>query len=257
MPRKLFCSSSRARLATTAPHYRTRVAQSGPSTGVRAAPAPDNRRVTSAETAPAPIEPVETAGRRPLGLGIFLIVTGAIGWWGAMELITERVRLLLDPEYTLNCDINPLISCGNVMDSWQASLLGFPNPLLGVAGLVAPIAVGVALLAGARFERWFWWAFVTGVFGAYLFVHWLFQQAVYEIGALCPWCMLVWLVVIPMFWWLLLWCLKHGVLTASPRVRGLAAAVWPFTWVIVLANLVAIATAILVQFPTLISLLLG
>lgn len=200
---------------------------------------------------------VEAPSRRPIGFAVFLIVTGAVGWWGAMELITERVRLLLDPEYTLNCDINPLISCGNVMESWQASLLGFPNPLLGVAGLVAPIAVGVALLAGARFDRWFWWAFVTGVFGAYLFVHWLFQQAVYEIGALCPWCMLVWLVVIPMFWWLLLWCLKHGMLTASPRVRGLAAAVWPFTWVIVLANLVAIATAILVQFPTLISLLLG
>jgi len=40
-------------------------------------------------------------------------------------------------------------------------------------------------------------------------------------------------------------------------VQRVAAAVWPFTWVIVLANLVAIATAILVQFPSLISLLLG
>lgn len=200
---------------------------------------------------------VEAPSRRPIGFAVFLIVTGAVGWWGAMELITERVRLLLDPTYTLNCDINPLISCGNVMESWQASLLGFPNPLLGVAGFVAPIAVGVALLAGARFDRWFWWAFVIGVFGAYLFVHWLFEQAVYQIGALCPWCMLVWLMVIPMFWWLLLWCLKTGMLTTSPRVRGIAAAVWPFTWAIVLANLVAIATAILVQFPTLISLLLG
>ena len=174
-----------------------------------------------------------------------------------MALITERVKLLLDPEYTLNCDINPLISCGSVMDSWQASLLGFPNPLLGVAGFIAPIAVGVALLAGARFDRWFWWAFFAGVTGAFIFVHWLFDQAVYQIGALCPWCMLVWLVVIPMWWVLLLWSVKNGLLTSNLRVRKFAATVWPFTWVIVLANLVAIAVAILVQFPALLSMLLG
>lgn len=212
--------------------------------------------VENPPTGPSAATPAEHP-RRPIGLALALIIMGAVGWWGAMQLITERVRLLLDPEYTLNCDINPLISCGNVMESWQASLLGFPNPLLGVAGLVAPIAVGVALLAGARFDSWFWWAFLTGVFGAYLFVHWLFEQAVYQIGALCPWCMLVWLMVIPMFWVLLLWCLKSGMLTNRPGVRRVATAVWPFTWVIVLANLVAIATAILVQFPSLIGMLLG
>jgi len=174
-----------------------------------------------------------------------------------MALITERVKLLLDPEYTLNCDVNPLISCGSVMDSWQASLLGFPNPLLGVAGFVAPIAVGVAILAGARFDRWFWWGFLTGVTGAFIFVHWLFDQAVFQIGALCPWCMLVWLVVIPMWWVFLIWSVKSGVLTNKPGVQRFAAAVWPFTWVIVLANLVAIMVAILVQFPSLLSLGFG
>lgn len=205
---------------------------------------------TAASAPPAPV-------RRPVGLALALIVTGVVGWWGAMALITERVKLLLDPEYTLNCDINPLISCGNVMESWQASLLGFPNPLLGVAGLVAPIAVGVALLAGARFDRWFWWAFLAGVTGAFVFVHWLFEQAVYQIGALCPWCMLVWLMVIPMFWILLIWTLKSGVLIDNARLQRGATAVWPFTWVIVVANLVAIAVAIVVQFPTLLTLLLG
>lgn len=186
-----------------------------------------------------------------------LIATGAAGWWGAMALITERVKLLLDPEYILNCDINPLISCGNVMESWQASLFGFPNPLLGVAGLVAPIAVGAALLAGARVDRWFWWAFLAGVTGAFVFVHWLFEQSVYVIGALCPWCMLVWLAVIPMFWVLLMWGLKTGALVSHAPTRRVARAVWPFTWVIVLANVVAIAVAILVQFPSLITQLLG
>jgi len=196
--------------------------------------------------------------RRPIGFGIFLIVTGAIAWYAAMQLITERVALLIDPSHVLNCDVNPLVSCGTVMASPEASLFGFPNPLLGVAGLVAPIAVGVALLAGARFARWFWALFLGGVTLAWVFVMWLFGEAVYDIGALCPWCMLVWLMVIPMFWWLLTWTLSTGVLAREGgAVQRVAAAVWPFTWTIVFVNLAGIALAILVQFPTLIPSLLG
>lgn len=196
--------------------------------------------------------------RRPIGFGIFLIVTGAIAWYAAMQLITERVAQLIDPDYVLNCDVNPLVSCGTVMTSPEASLFGFPNPLLGVAGLVAPIAVGVALLAGACFARWFWALFLAGVTLAWVFVMWLFGEAVYDIGSLCPWCMLVWLMVIPMFWWLLTWTLSTGVLAREGgAVQRVAAAVWPFTWTIVFVNLAGIALAILVQFPTLIPSLLG
>ena len=188
--------------------------------------------------------------RRPWIMGVFLLVTGAVGWWGAMALITERVAKLIDPQHVLNCDINPLISCGSVMDSWQASLLGFPNPLLGVAGFVAPIAVGVALLAGAQFARWFWAVFLAGVTGAWIFVTWLFTQSVYEIGALCPWCMLVWAAVIPMFWGLLAWLLATGRLTSGAG-RRFGATVLPFTWAIVVVNYAVIVLAIIVQFPTL------
>ncbi len=213
-----------------------------------------NRGVT-VFTAPA-LHP-STDARRPLSLAIVLIVTGAVGWYGAMSLIIERVRSLLDPEYVLNCDVNPLVSCGNIMGTWQASLLGFPNPLLGVAGLVAPIAVGVALLAGARFARWFWWSFVIGVTGAFVFVLWLVDQAVFQIGVLCPWCMLVWVMVIPMFWVLLTWALAAGVLVDSARAQRFGTTVLPFVWVPILVTIVIIAVMIVVQFPTLISALLG
>ena len=186
-----------------------------------------------------------------------LIITGVGGWYGAMSLIVERVKVLIDPEYTLNCDVNPLISCSSIMETWQASLLGFPNPLLGVAGFVAPIAVGVALLAGARFARWFWWAFLTGATGAFVFILWLFDQAVYQIGILCPWCMVVWFFTIIMFWSLLIWSLRAGVLLVSRRAQWFGAAVLPFVWVPIVVTMVAISTAIAVQFPTLVSLLFG
>ena len=201
-----------------------------------------------------PLDTVAPA-RRPWIMAAFLLLTGGVGWWGSMALITERVAKLIDPQHVLNCDINPLVSCGSVMESWQASLLGFPNPLLGVAGFVAPIAVGVALLAGAQFERWFWWLFLTGVTGAWVFVTWLFTQSVYEIGALCPWCMLVWAAVIPMFWGLLAWLLATGRLTGGAG-RRVGAVVLPFTWAIVVVNYAVIALAIIVQFPTLLPSLL-
>ena len=49
--------------------------------------------------------------RRPIGFGIFLIVTGAVAWYAAMQLITERIAQLINPDYVLNCDVNPLVSC--------------------------------------------------------------------------------------------------------------------------------------------------
>ena len=62
------------------------------------------------------------------------------------------------------------------------------------------IAVGVGLLAGARFARWFWIAFNLGIAGALAFVIWLIGQSIFVLGTLCPWCMLVWIVTIPLFW---------------------------------------------------------
>jgi uncharacterized membrane protein len=138
--------------------------------------------------------------RRPWALAVFLIVTGALGWWAAFQLTLDKFALLLDPDAALSCNFSPLVQCGKNLDSWQGEVFGFPNPLLGLGGFVAPIAVGVALLAGARFARWFWIAFNVGLAGALAFVIWLISQSIYVLNTLCPWCMLVWAVTIPLFW---------------------------------------------------------
>lgn len=36
---------------------------------------------------------------------------------------------------------------------------------------------------------------------AVVFVHWLIYQSLYVIGALCPYCMIVWVVTLPIFWY--------------------------------------------------------
>jgi uncharacterized membrane protein len=138
--------------------------------------------------------------RRPIALAIFLIVAGALGWWASFSLTVDKFVLLANPEADLDCNFSVLVQCGKNLDSWQGAVFGFPNPILGLGGFVAPIAVGVGLLAGAQFARWFWALFNVGIAGALAFVIWLISQSIFVLGTLCPWCMLVWSVTIPLFW---------------------------------------------------------
>ena len=148
--------------------------------------------------------------RRPLSLAIVLIVTGAVGWYAALALTLDKFAVLTNPDADLDCNISVIVQCGKNLGSWQGAILGFPNPIIGLGGFVAPIAVGVALLAGAAFARWFWIAFNIGVAGAFAFCLWLAYQSIFNLGTLCPWCMLVWSMVIPMFWALTLFNAREG-----------------------------------------------
>jgi uncharacterized membrane protein len=149
---------------------------------------------------------------RPLAIG--LLVGGLVGLVAAAVLLVERIRLAEDSGYVPTCSINPVLSCGNVMESAQASLLGFPNPVIGVAAFPVVIATGAAMLAGARLARWYWAGLQAGVTLAMVFVAWLVFQSLYRIGALCPYCMVVWAVVIPLFWYVTARNAAAGVLGA-------------------------------------------
>lgn len=139
-----------------------------------------------------------------------LLVGGVIGLAAAFVLTVEKFALALDPAYAPTCSINPVLNCGSVMDTPQASAFGFPNSLLGIAGFAVVAAVGAALLAGAVFAQWFWSALQVGVTAAAVFVHWLIVQSLYDIGALCPYCMAVWAVTVPIFWYVTLRNLAQG-----------------------------------------------
>jgi uncharacterized membrane protein len=132
-------------------------------------------------------------------LGLGLTVGGGAGLWAAFTLIVERIRLLIEPTTALSCDLNPVVSCGSVMTSDQASVFGFPNPLIGVVGFTVVTVTGVVLLAGARLPGWYWAGLQAGVVFAIGFIHWLIYNSLYLIGALCPYCLVVWVVVIPLF----------------------------------------------------------
>ncbi|OZD70498.1 Vitamin K epoxide reductase [Rhodococcus sp. 06-1059B-a] len=148
----------------------------------------------------------ETRHSRSFGRSLpwLLLVGGLIGLAAAFVLTVEKFALALDPAYAPTCSINPVLNCGSVMDTPQASAFGFPNSLLGIAGFAVVAAMGAALLSGAVFAQWFWGALQIGVTAAAVFVHWLIAQSLYEIGALCPYCMAVWAVTMPIFWYVTL-----------------------------------------------------
>lgn len=181
--------------------------------------------------------------RRPLTLAIVLIVTGALGWLAAFALTLDKIAVLENPQADLDCNFSVIVQCGVNLGSWQGSLLGFPNPLLGLGGFVAPIAVGVALLAGATFARWFWVAFNVGVLGAFAFILWLAYQSIFNLGTLCPWCLLTWAMVIPLFWTLTLENARAGRLGAALQPLGTRL----YSWVPVITVIGYIVIAVVAQ----------
>lgn len=175
-----------------------------------------------------PERPMADAGRVDRALALLLMFGGLIAFAAAFVLAVERVALLADPEYTPSCSLNPVLSCGSVMQTAQAEVFGFPNPFLGVAGFPVVAATGAALVAGARVARWYWLGLQVGVTLGMLFVGWLIFQSLYRIEALCPYCMVVWAVMLPVFWYVTLRNASVGMFGAAIGDSGVvrAAARW-------------------------------
>jgi uncharacterized membrane protein len=157
-------------------------------------------------------------------LGLLLTTGGAVGFFAAFTLTVERFRLATQPGYTPSCDINPFISCGSVMAQPQAALFGFPNPLLGIGAFAVATTLGVLLLSGTALPRWVALGWQVGITLGMVFVSWLVGQSLFEIHALCPYCMVVWAVVIPMFWTTTVDNLDRGVLPVPAGARRAVAA---------------------------------
>ncbi|MBJ7518502.1 MAG: vitamin K epoxide reductase family protein [Solirubrobacteraceae bacterium] len=138
-------------------------------------------------------------------LGILLLVAGLVGLAAAFALAVEKFRLLENPLYVPPCTLGGAVDCGSVIRSAQAEAFGFPNPFLGIAGFAALAATGLILTTGGRLTRPYWLVLQAGLTLAVVFVHWLMFQTLYRIGALCPYCMVVWAVTIPAFWYVTLY----------------------------------------------------
>ncbi|MCF3964281.1 vitamin K epoxide reductase family protein [Streptomyces fuscigenes] len=150
-----------------------------------------------------------------------------MGLLAAWVITLDEFALLKDPGFKPGCSLNPVVSCGSVMKSAQASVFGFPNPMLGLATYPVVIAVGMGVLAGARHRRWFWLGLNAGTLFGVGFCSWLQVQSLYEINALCLWCCLAWTGTTLAFCYTTVHNVRLGVI---PAPAGLRSALGEFHW---------------------------
>ncbi|MBO1268733.1 vitamin K epoxide reductase family protein [Arthrobacter cavernae] len=174
-----------------------------------------------------------------------LLITGVIGWLASGTLVLEKLETLKDPGHITLCDVNPWVSCGAVMQTWQSSVFGFPNMFIGIVAFAVIITTAMGLLAGARFSRGYWLGLQAGVTLGFAFVAWLWFQALYVIHVLCPFCMVVWTMMIPLFVWVTIRNITHGVIKAP---AGLAKLLGDSGWIITALLYVAVAASIFFAF---------
>ena len=172
-------------------------------------------------------------------LGAFMTISGFIGLIAALALSIEKIETLINPQQSLSCDLSVLVQCSANLNSPIGSVFGFPNPFLGVAGFAVVTTVGVASLATARLARWFWVAINVGIGSALVFVVWLIGQSIYVLGTLCPWCLIVWAVTIPLFVFVTGRNAKDGVFGSSIQRFGIAA--WPWLTAVTISGYLVIA----------------
>lgn len=180
---------------------------------------------------------------RPRLFPIATIALGFIGLFAAFELLTEYIKTMQKPGYVPNCNVSVLVTCGPNMDSWQGSIFGFSNTIIGVAAFMAPIFVGFALLAGAQFAKWFWTIYRIGLAFGIIFVGWLAYQSIFNLGTLCPWCMVVWSVTIPLFWITLFQPEAAGYVRVSDDTQQRAISLRSWVWVAIALCFIIIGAA--------------
>src|ERR1700721_671154 len=113
-------------------------------------------------------------------LPYILIICGLIITLAGLFLSIDDIKLLQNPSYHPICDLNPVVSCGNVIQSKQGSAFGFPNPYIGLFAGAILVTTGVGLLAGAKLKRWYWLGLEAGTVAGIGFISWLFYESLYN-----------------------------------------------------------------------------
>lgn len=155
-------------------------------------------------------------------LARWMVVLAAIGLSAGVILSIEKVELLTEPAHVASCSLSPIVACSPVIASKQASAFGFANSFIGIFGFTAVFTAAMTIAAGAsRLARAWWRTLLGGItFGAGFCV-WLFYQGVFNIGKLCLYCMLVWLVTFALLWLVTAYCIKNKHVSFGPTLNKL------------------------------------
>lgn len=116
------------------------------------------------------------------------MLAGAAGLVFTTVQIMEKISILKNPTAGLFCDLNAKVSCTNVLEAWQSSVLGPPNALIGAIMFAILGSAGLGWLLGSRSSR----AHLAVLWGLAVFfavfATWFMYQTAFAIGSLCLWC---------------------------------------------------------------------
>ena len=120
-----------------------------------------------------------------------MLVSSSLSLIASLVLSIDAWKIAKDPGVQLSCNVSATLNCGKVAASWQSQVLGFPNAFLGLMFEPMVITVAIAALGGTIFRKGYLLTAQAIYIIAIGFAYWLFYQSFTQIGALCPWCLLV------------------------------------------------------------------
>jgi uncharacterized membrane protein len=147
-----------------------------------------------------------------------MALSASLSLLAAFVLSVEVVQLAKNPDAALSCSLNAVINCASVMKHPSSDLFGFPNSFLGLIAEPIVLTLAVAGLAGVRFPRGFMAAAQVGYTAGLIFAYYLLYVSVFQIGALCPWCLLVTVSTTMVFASLTHYNIRENNLYLSPQV---------------------------------------
>ena len=120
-----------------------------------------------------------------------MLIGALLSLLAAFVLSVESFHLAKNPDAELSCSVNVVINCATVAKHPSAEMLGFPNSFFGLMAEPVVITVAIAGLAGIAFPRRFMFWAQIGYTAGLAYALYLFGVSMLVIGALCPWCLLV------------------------------------------------------------------
>lgn len=112
---------------------------------------------------------------------------------------SERIAMLKNPGAILNCNLNPIIDCGTVLGNKLSALFGFPNAFIGMIVFAMLALSGLFMLVGTKPNKAY--RNIVMILSTILlgFSVWFFSVSLYIINKICIFCVVGWVVSIPIF----------------------------------------------------------
>lgn len=114
---------------------------------------------------------------------------GIIGLAASFLETIEYQEILKNAHAQLVCNLNSVFSCGNVLNSWQSKIFGFPNSMLCMVFFTLMFSSSLVGLTGGkiapRLRLW-----LHGLASFFLgFAFWFMWESTFRIHALCILCL--------------------------------------------------------------------